>query len=353
MVTGRGGGPGGPAPRQRGTPPATGGNRLPAPWPVCPTRRHAAPRRDRHPRAHAPGRALAVPARPRRRGREQGWWRDRLPGRWRCRCRPATTTSWPIPPCATTSATPGTRPPSGCPAAGPASAWSCGSTPPPTGRSCGSDDTEVVAPRGRLHAVRGRRHRARHRRPSSPAHRRRRQPADLDVAPPGHRRGGAGRPTRQTYFHDFFNYAGLHRSVWLHCTPAAHVSDVGVVPDVDRDDRHRGLTVATAGADGLGVRVVLRDADGAEVARGTGPAGELVSRTCTPGGPGEGYLHELTVELADDEGEVRRQLPAAGRHPDGRGARHRVPHQRRTLPLHAASASTRTPRCAARATTTC
>ena len=33
---------------------------------------------------------------------------------------------------------------------------------------------------------------------------------------------------RQRYFHDFFNYAGLHRSVWLHTTPHTHVSDVSV-----------------------------------------------------------------------------------------------------------------------------
>ena len=32
----------------------------------------------------------------------------------------------------------------------------------------------------------------------------------------------------QQYFHDFFNYAGLHRSVWLHTTPRVHVSDVTV-----------------------------------------------------------------------------------------------------------------------------
>src|SRR5665647_3471398 len=34
---------------------------------------------------------------------------------------------------------------------------------------------------------------------------------------------------RQTYWHDFFNYAGIHRSVWLYSTPVDHVSDVTVV----------------------------------------------------------------------------------------------------------------------------
>src|SRR5690625_109754 len=28
---------------------------------------------------------------------------------------------------------------------------------------------------------------------------------------------------RQRYWHDFFNYAGIHRNVWLHATPRAHI----------------------------------------------------------------------------------------------------------------------------------
>ena len=35
---------------------------------------------------------------------------------------------------------------------------------------------------------------------------------------------------RQRYFHDFFNYAGLHRSVWLSATgPATRIDDITVV----------------------------------------------------------------------------------------------------------------------------
>jgi beta-glucuronidase len=32
----------------------------------------------------------------------------------------------------------------------------------------------------------------------------------------------------QQYFHDFFNFAGLNRSVWLHATSLTHVGDVTV-----------------------------------------------------------------------------------------------------------------------------
>src|SRR4051812_9241526 len=38
----------------------------------------------------------------------------------------------------------------------------------------------------------------------------------------------AGR--RQRYWHDFFNYAGIHRTVWLYTTSASHITDITVVP---------------------------------------------------------------------------------------------------------------------------
>src|SRR5215213_4077481 len=73
---------------------------------------------------------------------------------------------------------------------------------------------------------------------------------------------------RQTYFHDFFNYAGLHRSVWLYCTPTAHVRDVTVATGLDGA---RGTVDYRVEAEGRGeVRAVLLDAAGAEVARGEG-----------------------------------------------------------------------------------
>ena len=44
---------------------------------------------------------------------------------------------------------------------------------------------------------------------------------------------------RQRYFHDFFNYAGLHRSVWLYATPRPHVRDVTVVTGLDGSTARR------------------------------------------------------------------------------------------------------------------
>jgi len=48
--------------------------------------------------------------------------------------------------------------------------------------------------------------------------------------PPGYVEDTPDGP-RQRYFHDFFNYAGLHRPVWLYTTPRSHVEDVTVVTE--------------------------------------------------------------------------------------------------------------------------
>jgi beta-glucuronidase len=102
---------------------------------------------------------------------------------------------------------------------------------------------------------------------------------------------------RQFYFHDFFNYAGLHRTVWLYTTPTSYVSDVTVVTGLSGSTGTVNYRVETAGAEGSEVRVTLRDADGAEVARATGSSGELSVEDVHPWRPGEGYLYDLTVEL--------------------------------------------------------
>ena len=74
---------------------------------------------------------------------------------------------------------------------------------------------------------------------------------------------------RQRQYHDFFNYAGLHRPVWLYSTPVAHIDDITVVTDIED-----GIGVVRYSADieerGSGsVRALLRDADGKVVAEAT------------------------------------------------------------------------------------
>ncbi|GAB3308267.1 beta-glucuronidase [Geodermatophilus aquaeductus] len=119
-----------------------------------------------------------------------------------------------------------------------------------------------------------------------------------ESVPPGIVSDGPGGP-RQDYFHDFFNYAGLHRPVWLYSTPAAHVSDVTVVTGLSGSTGTVDYRVEAEGADGLECRVVLSDATGEEVASGRGATGTLEVPDVHPWRPGEGHLHDLRVELVD------------------------------------------------------
>lgn len=109
---------------------------------------------------------------------------------------------------------------------------------------------------------------------------------------------------KQQYFHDFFNYAGLHRTVWLYSTPAAHVTDVTVVTGFAGTTGTVDYRVEAEGAEGLAVRAVLRDADGAEVARSMGATGSLSVPDVHLWAPGDGYLYDLDLELVDDAGAV-------------------------------------------------
>jgi beta-glucuronidase len=106
---------------------------------------------------------------------------------------------------------------------------------------------------------------------------------------------------RQKYWHDFFNYAGIHRPVWLYSTASAHLTDLTVVSGLDGATGTVEYRTEADGADGLQVRAVLRDADGGEVAQGTGASGTLSVPGVYPWAPGDGYLYELEVQLVDGD----------------------------------------------------
>ena len=101
---------------------------------------------------------------------------------------------------------------------------------------------------------------------------------------------------RQRYFHDFFNYAGLHRPVWLYATPRTHISDVTVITSLDGGTGIVAYEVEAENTDGAEVYVTLLDR-GAEVAQARGGVGELRVEDPHLWRPGEGFLYELGVEL--------------------------------------------------------
>jgi beta-glucuronidase len=109
---------------------------------------------------------------------------------------------------------------------------------------------------------------------------------------------------RQHYWHDFFNYAGIHRPVWLYTTGTAHLTDITIVTDLDGANGSVEYRTEAQNADDADVRVVLRDADGAEVATGTGANGTLDVPNVHKWAPGDGYLYDLEVQLVDQKGNV-------------------------------------------------
>jgi beta-glucuronidase len=105
---------------------------------------------------------------------------------------------------------------------------------------------------------------------------------------------------RQRYFHDFFNYAGLHRTVWLYTTPRSYIQDMTVTTDLDGSVGTIYYDVEAVGDPSVETRVTLRNADGTEVAEAAGASGELSVENVSPWRPGEGYLYELEVGLWGD-----------------------------------------------------
>ena len=109
---------------------------------------------------------------------------------------------------------------------------------------------------------------------------------------------------RQRYWHDFFNYAGIHRTVWLYSTGPAHLTGVTVVTGLDGADGTVDYRTEAENATGAEVRAVLRDAEGAEVATGAGAGGTLTVPTVHRWAPGDGYLYDLELQLVDPGGAV-------------------------------------------------
>ncbi|MFH8738215.1 MULTISPECIES: beta-glucuronidase [unclassified Streptomyces] len=107
---------------------------------------------------------------------------------------------------------------------------------------------------------------------------------------------------KQTYLHDFYNYAGLARSVWLYSVPDIYVDDVTVVTGLDGTSGTVEYEVETSGHAQVRVRVL--DATGAEVAAAEGASGSVRIDDVTPWRPGAAYLYDLVAEIVDSAGTV-------------------------------------------------
>jgi beta-glucuronidase len=135
----------------------------------------------------------------------------------------------------------------------------------------------------------------------------------MATIPPGVISSTADGRRKQRYFHDFFNYAGLHRPVWLYSTPRSYIADISVSTAYDP---RTGIARVTYHAEVVGAgktSVMFRDAAGAVVAGGAGPTG-------VPDCPrGQAVVSGGPVPVPAGRSARRRRVLAAGRYKDGSG----------------------------------
>ncbi len=125
-----------------------------------------------------------------------------------------------------------------------------------------------------------------------------------ETIPPGKVAVGMSGKESLTYLHDFYNYAGLARSVWLCSLPEVSVDDLTVVTRVDGATGLVDFSVElTAEAE---VSVTLRDEAGEVVASAEGAAGTLHVDDVHLWQPGAAYLYELEVRAV--QGGVTRDV---------------------------------------------
>lgn len=104
---------------------------------------------------------------------------------------------------------------------------------------------------------------------------------------------------QQKHLHDFYNYAGLARSVWLYSVPAVHIDDITIVTGLDGTTGTVDYSVETSSP--TPVRVRALDATGTEVATADGANGALRIDDVTLWRPGAAYLYDLVVEVLDGD----------------------------------------------------
>ena len=107
---------------------------------------------------------------------------------------------------------------------------------------------------------------------------------------------------QQTYLHDFYNYSGLHRSVWLYSTPNVSVKDVTVRTNYSGSE---GLLDYSVELDGSGeISISIIDEDGKVVASGKGASGEIKIPNVRLWQPGNAYLYKFQINVSIENKQV-------------------------------------------------
>ncbi|MGL4394493.1 MAG: beta-glucuronidase [Brevinema sp.] len=94
---------------------------------------------------------------------------------------------------------------------------------------------------------------------------------------------------------DFFNYAGLQRSVRLYTTPKTYIKDIEIDTKID------GTVDYAVFTEGVGnVSVEILDESGKSVAQGSGEKGSIKVSNPTLWEPGAGYMYTMRVDFDGD-----------------------------------------------------
>lgn len=104
---------------------------------------------------------------------------------------------------------------------------------------------------------------------------------------------------QQKYLHDFYNYTGLSRSVWLYSSPKLRIEDIKVVTDIEGTTGLVNYDIETTHP--AAVRVRALDASGAEVAAAQGTTGTLRLDAVHLWNPGAAYLYTLVAEIVNQD----------------------------------------------------
>lgn len=98
----------------------------------------------------------------------------------------------------------------------------------------------------------------------------------------------------QTYQHNFYNYAGLARSVWLYSVPRQHIQDITVVTGVDGATGLINYAVKVANNETIdGIKISVLDEDGVVVAGASGAQGIVRIDPVKLWQPGAAYLYQF------------------------------------------------------------
>ncbi|NOU62685.1 beta-glucuronidase [Paenibacillus sp. LMG 31461] len=117
------------------------------------------------------------------------------------------------------------------------------------------------------------------------------------------RRDAAGNEIRkQDYFHDFFNYSGIHRPVRIYTTAQQYVKDITIRTDLRGQTGVVYYKVETEGS--TNVKVTILDEQENVVAESSGLHADMEIEDPVLWEPGAAYLYTLKVEVISIDGSV-------------------------------------------------